>query len=582
MRTTGGRARVRLLALVFAVVATVLASCTNTPPPPVVSSPVVRTSTPPAETPSQISVSVDDIVGGYNPHHLADQSTVTSALAQMLLPSVFRPDEQGELQLDENLMVSAEVTAHDPFTVSYEIRPEAAWSDGAPIAVEDFVYLVDAMKSQPGVVDAAGYRLISGIQPGAGGKQLDVVFSEPYPGWRTLFDNLLPAHLLKDAPGGWQGALTDSFPAYGGPFAIKTLDKERGEIVLERNERYWEKPAAVDRIVLRRADQPGMAAALRSGTDQLALARTDATGMELLSGLGEDVELHTVARPYVATTLLRPVGVLADDQVRAGVAALIDRDRLIEEGTRGGPSAGFRAGAHVLPPSDEDYAPTIPRSGSPRQPQPRKAERLLAAAGYTREAGTWTRDGQPLSVVVASPGQQEPYASMAEELSRQLIAAGVEVTTVNPPARELFTSLLVPGQPANGGVAVDIAVVPQPVSHDPASTLASSYGCAPGWAERAPGDDTEPGDGPGQAAANTAAYCDEVLQPAIDGVLTGEQPLSEGLATTEPALWQSNVAIPLFQPVDTLALTRSVAGVSPGPPMAGPFSSAVDWTRATR
>nr|WP_245866291.1 ABC transporter family substrate-binding protein [Prauserella marina] len=572
------------MALLFTLVV-VLAGCTNTPPPPVVSSPIAQTSTPPANTPSQITVSLDDIAGGYNPHHNADLSTVTSALSAMLLPSVFRPDEEGEPTLDKNLMTSAEVISEDPFTVRYEIRPDASWSDGAPIAVEDFAYLADAMKNQPGVVDKAGYRLISAIQPGEGGKRVEVTFSERYPGWKSLFDNLLPSHLLKDAPGGWQGALADSFPAYGGPFAVKTLDKERGEIVLERNERYWEKPAAVDRVVLRSSDQSGMVNALRTGNDQFALGNFDGTGLDLLAGLGKEVETHTVARPYFAETLLRPVGTLADDQVRAGVAALIDRDKLIAEGTKGSPMRELRAGAHVMPPSDSGYEPTLPPSGSPRDVTPKRAQQLLTAAGYEKEAGTWAREGKTLSVVVASPGQQEPYASIATELSRQLTSAGIEVTTVNPPSRELFSSLLaspVSTDPEDqsttqsGTVVVDIAVVPQPISADPASTLASAFGCGPGWDSEEDASDTT------VTPANPAAFCDEVLQPTIESALTGDEPLDETLSTVEPALWQANIAIPLFQLADTLAIGSSVAGVSSGPPMTGPFSSAVNWTRAQR
>lgn len=588
MRAKGGKAAHPLLVLVLAVL---LAACSNTPPPPVVSTPIAQTSAPPVETPSQIVVGLDDVVGGYNPHNLGDLSTVTQALSQLLLPSPFRPDDDGTLTLDENLMTSAEVTSEEPFTVTYRIRPEASWSDGAPIAVEDFVYLAEAMKTQPGVVDPAGYRLISSIEPGEGGKLVEVTFSEPYPGWKTLFDNLLPSHALKDAPGGWQGALADSFPAYGGPFSIKTVDKERGEIILERNERYWAKPAAVDRIVLHRSDQQGMAAALRSGTDQFVLAATDADGVKLFSELGEDAQSHTVARPYLAEVLLRPVGpALADDKVRAGIAALLDRDRLIAEGTQGGPSSRLRAGAQVLAPSAEGYAPTIP-AGPPRRPAPRQAERLLTEAGYTREAGTWVKDGQTLSLVVASPGQQEPYARIAEELSRQLIAAGVEVTTVRPPSRELFSTMLAApvsttepdeptgqgqSQPQNGEVTVDIAVVPRPVSADPASTLASTFGCGPGW------DSQPPEDSGLRTPANPAALCDEELQPVIDAALSGAEPLRDSLAELEPRLWQRNVAIPLFQLADTLAIGSTVSGVTPGPPLVGPFSSAVNWTRGPR
>lgn len=608
MRANSGKAVHPLLALLLVAV---LAACSNTPPPPVVSTPIAQTSAPPVETPSQLVVGLNDVVGGYNPHNLGDLSTVTQALSQLLLPSPFRPDDEGTLTLDESLMTSAEVTSEEPFTVTYRIRPEASWSDGAPIAVEDFVYLADAMKAQPGVVDPAGYRLISSIEPGEGGKLVEVTFSEPYPGWKTLFDNLLPSHALKDAPGGWQGALTDSFPAYGGPFSIKTLDKERGEIVLERNERYWAKPAAVDRIVLHRADQQGMVAALRSGTDQFVLAATDADGLKLFSELGEDAQLHTVARPYLAEVLLRPVGpALGDDKVRAGIAALLDRERLIAEGTQGGPGERMRAGAQVLAPSDKEYAPTIPASGPPLQPAPRKAKRLLAEAGYTREAGTWTKDGQTLSLVVASPGQQEPYARIAKELSRQLIAAGIEVTTVHPPSRELFSTMLaapvsVPdsdggtgrgqSQPQNGQVTVDIAVVPRPVSADPASTLASTFGCGPDWDSGAgdsggdgdnsggdSGDGGDSDDGSTWVPANPAAFCDEELQPAIEAALTGERPLRAVLAELERKLWERDVAIPLFQLADTLAIGSTVSGVTPGPPLTGPFSSAVNWTRGPR
>ena len=632
----GGRLGPRACALVFALVATLATACTNMPPPPVVSSPVAVTSKPAAEEQSQIAVGVDSIGGGYNPHNLADQSTTTSALASMLLPSVFRPGADGRLTLDESLMTSAEVVAHDPFTVSYEIRPEASWSDGAPIAVEDFVYLYEAMRSEPGVVGAAGYRLISEIRPADGGKRVDVEFSQPYPGWRTLFDHLLPAHLLKDAPGGWQNALNDSFPAYGGPFAITSVDSARGEMVLERNERYWEKPATVDKVVLRRTDPDGLVNALRTGTDQLAVLRTDQSGMERLRGLRGDVELSESPRPYVVSTLLRPVGELADDQVREAVGALLDRDALIKAGAEGGPSASHRASAQVRAPSDEDYSATIPR-GAPRHPQPKRAAQLLREAGFEREAGTWTRDGRPLSLALASPGEQEPYASVAEELSRQLVDAGIEVRDVEPEsARELYNHYLAPGDSGADAMPVDIAVVPQPVSADPASTLASSFGCAPAGdpASGVAGDGDEGTDGDsGESApptstsrepdregggesdqgaestegaentedaesaestesaegndseseelrsANVAGYCDPSLQPFIEDALTGATPLSDALATAEPSLWHAGVTIPLFQPVDTVAVSTGVEGVRTSEHPTDPFRSAVDWTR---
>jgi ABC-type transport system substrate-binding protein len=544
-----------VLALAAVVLAAVLVGCSNTPPPPVVSTPVAATTPSPAPSPSQIVIGVDDIVGGYNPHDIADVSTVTTALSELLLPSVFRPDDKGDPRLDTNLMKSATVVSQQPFKVAYEIRADASWSDGPPIAAEDFDYLYQAMKTQPGVVDPAGYRLITDVQSREGGKRVEVTFGKPYPAWQTLFSNLLPSHLLKDAPGGWGGALAGSFPAVGGPFAVKTVDNDRGEIVLQHNDRYWEKPPAIDSLVLQRADQQSMANALRSDNDQFVMARTDATGLKLLGDLGQAVKLHTVPQPLVASVLLRPAGtVLADDQVREAVAALIDRSK-----------------------------PTLPATGAPGTPDAAKAEQLLKAAGYVRDTGTWRKGTRPLSLVVASPGRQEPYASIAKELQSELVAAGIGVDMVNPAPRDLFGSRLAipvrPGQtqPAadpNGQIGVDIAVVPQSVAGDATSILASNFGCAPGQSSQ---DRTQP-----VVPANPAAFCDDGIQPTIDSALTGAASATETLATLEPTLWGRDVDIPLFQLADTLAIGSGISGITPGPPMVGPFDSAVNWTRAPK
>ena len=84
--------------------------------------------------------------------------------------------------MDPTLLESAEVTTQNPFTVTYKIRPEAQWTDNAPIGADDFWYLWRQMVSQPGVVDPAGYDLITGVQSLEGGKKAVVTFSQPYPG----------------------------------------------------------------------------------------------------------------------------------------------------------------------------------------------------------------------------------------------------------------------------------------------------------------------------------------------------------------------------------------------------------------
>ena len=520
----------------------------------------------PKEKQNEVVVGVDDVKGGYNPHTLAGQSTVTTALASLLLPSVFRTDADGSPRLDLDLMVSAEVTGAEPYTVTYTLRRDASWSDSAPIAAEDFVYLWQRMRSEPGVVDPAGYRLIEDITSREGGKVVEVVFAKPYPGWRSLFRDLLPAHLLKDAPGGWAAALADSFPATAGPFAVRSLDQPRGEIVLERSDRFWEAPPALDRLVLRRASPHDTIEALNTGDDQVALLRADAIAAKDVGELAKTTSLASVVvpRPEVVQLLLRPASPrMQDVRVRTAVLNLLDRDDLITAGSRSGPSANLRADAQVIPPSKPGYTATMPaKTGDPAQ--------LLTEAGYTRpDGGQWGRDNKPFELTIAAPAGIEPYVTVANRVQRQLSLSGIAARVLTTPPNQLFGQDL--SDTAASNEPVDIAVVPRVDTGDSAALLASTFGCRP-----------TPDDGGTPFPANLSGFCDQAVQPVIDQALSGQVLLADALRTIEPVLWQQAVSVPLFQVADLLVVLPEAENVTAGAPFAGPLSTARTWRREDR
>jgi ABC-type transport system substrate-binding protein len=558
--------------------AMLLAGCTAMPPVPVVPSSGANPPTTPGANVVSAVVAVDTIAGGYNPHQIADQSTVTTALADLMLPSVFRTGADGTPTLDRNLMVSAQVTNANPYTVTYAVRSDASWSDGAPIDATDFVYLRNQMSSQPGVVDAAGYRLISAITGRNNDKVVQVTFSQPYPGWRSLFTDLLPAHLVKDAPGGWAGALADSFPATAGPFDIRKIDALGGEITLERSDRYWGKPSVLDQLVLRKSATSDTVDALRTGADQIALSQVDAAGLGLMRGLGATASLSTVPTGVMAAVLLRPTNtVLSNPDVRGAVAAALDRNALIAAGTGGGPSADYRADALVVPPSRPGYRPTVP-AGRPQGADPATVSQLLTKAGYTQTGGLWGRGGQILRLAIAAPANREPYVTIARTVQKQLATAGISATLSTPPAGQLYNQELGPvgtaggaptgGQPSGGAGEIDILVGPQPAAGDPPTELASWFGCP-----MPNGSGTIPPGGP-------LGWCDPTQQSTITAALTGAMALPDALASIEPALWAQNIDIPLFQVCEELAIGREVTGVSAGPPLVGPFDAAASWDRS--
>ena len=550
----------------------------------------MQTSGPSADA-SELIIGVDDLGAGFNPHSLADAGPVSLAIASIVLPSAFRPNPSGGSRLDGTVVESASVTGTDPFKVTYRLRREASWSDGAPIAAEDFAYLADRMRAEPGVTDQAGYRLIAEVNSGSGGKTVEVVFSRPYPGWRTLFTNLLPSHLLKDAPGGWPEALEAGIGVSGGPFALRSVDRARGLAVLERNDRYWDTPAALDRLVLRESYHPGLVGALGTGGDHAALMTSpDAIAMALLRDLGGAVTTTVVPQPVVAALVLRQDSpVLTDANVRGAVAAMLDRDRLVMTGTGNGPAAALRPTSNVWLPSDTSRpdpsepapdplagptGPTVPDQTPDQAPDEapdqapdlEKVRDLLTEAGYRQVGTTWRRDGEPLRLVVGAPADRAPYPELADEVARQLRSAGVDADVVTPSGDELFA-------PAPQADPIDILVAPRVFGGDAATDVASWFSC--------PGQSADAAAEPGPPT-NIAAFCDRTLQPSIDGALTGTLLALSTLAEVDQRLERAQVLLPLFQSAGVLVTSKDAVGVQPGGLLAGPFAGAAQWRRAGR
>ncbi len=562
----------------------VATGCTANPPPPIESTDSPQT-TPAKPSNTSVVVAIDDIGLGFNPHLRAHQSPAASAVASMVLPSPLRPVPSPAVPgatdwvLDEALMVAADVTAQEPFTITYQIRNEASWSDGAPIAAEDFQYLWQQMIEQPGVVDSAGYRLISEVGSSAGGKTVTVTMREPYPAWRQLFSNLLPSHLVKDS--GFETGLTDTIRISGGHFRIKQTDRGREEILLERNDRYWGTPAVPDQILLRRGGTPAQVAeSLRTADAQMALVRGGVSLQAQLAAIPSVRTATNLQSREMELVLNGRTGDLADPRVRKAVLGLLDPVLLATVGAQTG-SWVEPVRAQVLSPSDPGYAPTAPPRISPEE-----AFALLGEAGFGRapepppnasptspapQPRPVVKDGKTLSVHIGAVEGDAATLAVANTAADQLRSAGIDATVRSVAADQLYGPELVDG-------GIDAIVGWERAGDDPATVLASRYGCPPPQAPEVDGEDVR-AEAARNAPANLSGVCDPTLQPAIDAALRGVD-TPRVIADAEPRLWELATVLPIVQDTQVAASGPRVDGASlSGAIQTGIFGDAANWRR---
>jgi len=611
------RARRAWLTIGVLVSTLTLAGCAVSPPPAPQSTETARSTAPPPQRKTQIIMGIDSIGAGFNPHLLSDISAVNAAIGALVLPSTFRPVPDpatptgSRWEMDPTLLVSADVTNENPFTVTYKIRPEAQWTDNAPIAADDFWYLWRQMVSQPGVVDPAGYDLITGVQSIDGGKQAVVTFSRSYPAWRELFNNILPAHIVKDVPGGFPAGLASALPVTGGQFRVENIDPQRDEILLARNDRYWGPPAKPDLILFRRAGAPAaLADSVRNGDTQVAQVHGGSAAFAQLSAI-PDVRTARIMTPRVMQLTLRASEPkLTDSAVRKAILGMLDVDLLAAVGA-GSDNTVSLDQAQIRSPSDPGYVPTAPPALTRTE-----ALGLLEASGYQIENDTsaWvtppppapsapprptngppeitrgriSKDGKQLSLVIGVAANDPTSVAVANTAADQLRNVGIAATVLALDPVALYRDALVNNRvdalvgwreaggnlatllasryscPALEATAVSTATTPlnPPASSDPSVTARATPATTPtAPTSNAPSRAQEPG-ALVQAPSNLTGICDHSIQSNIDAALAGTANINDVVNEIEPRLWNMSTVLPILQDTTIVAAGPSVLNVS--------------------
>ncbi|WP_406383691.1 ABC transporter family substrate-binding protein [Streptomyces sp. NBC_01618] len=406
----------------------------------------------------------------------ADADAATTRITGALLPTLFPLDAQGRPQLDTDYLESAKVVEREPRqVVLYRINQRAVWSDGRAIEAADFVAQWRALNGKDSAywtARNAGYDRIEKIERGADEQEVRVTFAKPYADWRSLFSPLYPKEVT-GTPGTFNDGARTTLKATAGPFRLRGVDAQTGEVTLERNPRWWGRSAKLDTLVFRAvkpqdrtqaltegkvdvADidaaaaqrivqagrdkggngQPlaqgpgsgtGPAAALRSwaeahGSDEKAAAAAQAAREKNRTAAQAYAAEQGKLRAYVVRKSLEPAytqlalngesGPLADDRVRRAVARALNRQELADTVLKplGLPAAPL--GSHVALAGQPAYKDS---SGALGGHDTDEARALLADAGWTREGAIKKLDGTKAGSEAKKKGAKDKDATAGKD-----------------------------------------------------------------------------------------------------------------------------------------------------------------------
>lgn len=385
--------------------------------------------------------------------------TIPSVFQTRLVDDVWTP-EPSDLVTGE----PEAVIADGKQTITYEINPDAIWSDGTPITSADFAYTALQIRDGDDIFDKTGYDKIETVD--ASDPQTAVVtLSSTYPGWRSLFSvsGVLPAHLLDGQDR--SAIMTDGYDFSGGPWKIESW--ERGtSATLVPNENYWGEQPKLDKVTfLFLPDTTAAFQALKSGqvdvlypSPQLdAISQIDAglpginSQVDSRSGALEAIWMNNEAFPFDSTA------------VRQAVAFSLDRDAIVERlfGSLGVESAQQSFNTPIVGAyAAEEYSRyTLDLD---------EAARIMEDDGWELNSdGVWEKQGQTASFEILTLAGNKRRDLTTQVIQSQLAEAGFEMTISSVTPADLFGTIAPQGD-FQAGLWSLIDTFPEP-------TLSSSF-----------------------------------------------------------------------------------------------------------
>lgn len=345
---------------------------------------------------------------------------------RLIFSSLVKFDPSGQPQPD---LAETWGIAKDGLTYNFSIRENILWQDGLPLTVDDIIFTVDLMRSDPSILpsdiknfwkDVTLHKLDD--------YNLQFRIPEPFaPFLDYLTFGVLPKHLLENLT--YEQIVESTFnlqPIGTGPYKLDHLvvenDKVAG-VALRVNETYFQGKPYIEQIIFRFYPDPATAyTAYKDGEVQGISHVTADILPQVLSE--SNLSLYSGRRPELSLVLLNlnnsDVEFFQDVEVRWALMKAVNRSFLINQVLNG---QAILADSPILPDTWSYFSEgPIPFDIDSAIQQLKNAKYDFEKEGDTIRA----KDGKYLSFTLSHP--DDPFHTLvAQSIQRDWSKLGVEV-----------------------------------------------------------------------------------------------------------------------------------------------------------
>jgi peptide/nickel transport system substrate-binding protein len=532
-------------------------------------------------------MALDENLAGFNINTSAASEFVLQEIMNMVWPQAFIVNNKLQPVLNNQLLESATVTSTSPQTVVYKLNPKAVWSDGTPITADDFIYNWQAQSANPAYTDvgnqpydvasSAGYNQISsvvGSAPSGGaacaagstadrnvglcpnGRTITVTFKPSFSDWRSLFGNIVPAHIARTV--GWNTGFAGPAQVISGSwFKIQSYNANQS-LVLTRNPTYWGTPAKLSKLVFQFfSDDSQLVPALQN--KEIDIFNPTSLNLSIVQTASQVPNTTKVTQPglqFEHFDFNQADPYLAKVQVREAIAHGVNRQAIIARTVGEISKSVTPLGSRMLMPTQQGY------KGTSYAYSPSQSISLLKELGFKKVNGYFEpnygpQKGQPLTFTIQSTTGNSIRAETEELFQAQMKAIGIKLNIQNYDANTFFGTNLPTGAYQIGEfawVSTPFISGNQPIY----CSYTNATMCGENWTHSA------------------STEIDKLL--ASGSAAPSQSQEIEDYNKADAALWQNMVTLPLYQQPVFWAWSNSLKGVVPNTSSTGVTWNAENWT----